>query len=100
MDPQFAPRIIARRTHLQIVDAIAAVGNETNVAVFQRFAVMRHWITSGQYQLADITTSDGLHMNNLSYGCMAHLLAGSLVKAAESGAENRRRVDRTKAAIR
>ncbi len=36
MDPQFAPRVLARRTHLQIVDSIAAVANDTNVAVFQR----------------------------------------------------------------
>ena len=85
MDPQFAPRVLARRTHLQIVDSTAAVANDTNVAVFQRFAVMRHWIASSQYKIEDIISSDGLHMTNVSYSCIAHLLADSLVAAAEAG---------------
>ena len=85
MDTQFAPRMLARRTHLQIVDSIAAVANDTNVAVFQRFAVMRHWIASSQYKMEDIISSDGLHMTNVSYSCIAHLLADSLVAAAEPG---------------
>jgi lysophospholipase L1-like esterase len=90
MDPQFAPSILARRLHLPVVDSIAAVAGDTQVAVFQRFAVMRHWIASGQYKIEEIISSDGLHMNDVSYGCLARLLAGSLVAAAESGSENRR----------
>jgi acyl-CoA thioesterase I len=88
MDPQFAPRVLARRMHRPVVDSIAAVANDTNVAVFQRFAVMRHWISSGQYKIEDIVSGDGLHMNDVSYGCIAHLLAASLVAAVESEAEN------------
>ena len=89
MDPQFAPRVLARRMHLPVVDSVAGVANEMNVAVFQRFAVMRHWIASGQYKMQDIISSDGLHMNNESYSCIARLLADSLMAAAESDAENR-----------
>jgi acyl-CoA thioesterase I len=90
MDPQFAPRVLARRMHLSVVDSIAAVANDTNVDVFPRFAVMRHWISSGQYKIEDIISSDGLHMNDVSYSCIAHLLADSLVAATDSEAENRR----------
>lgn len=100
MDPQFAPRVLARRMHLPVVDSIAAVANDANVAVFQRFAVMRHWISSGQYKMGDIVSSDGLHMNDVSYGCIARLLASSLVAAAESGAENRPRIEGAKDASR
>ena len=96
MDPQFAPRVLARRMHLQVVDAIAAVANDTNVAVFQRFAVMRHLVASGQYKIEDIVSRDGLHMNDVSYSCIARLLAESLVAAADSGAENRRRIEGAK----
>jgi acyl-CoA thioesterase I len=99
MDPQFAPRVLARRMHLPVVDSIAAVANDTNVAVFHRFAVMRHWISSGQYKTEDIISSDGLHMNDVSYNCIARLLADSLVAAVESGAENRP-IDRAKDARR
>ena len=44
---------------------------------------MRHWIASGQYKVENIISSDGLHMNDVSYGCIAHLLADSLAAAAE-----------------
>ena len=99
MDPQFAPRVLARRMHLPVVDSIAAVANDTNVAVFHRFAVMRHWISSGQYKTEDIISSDGLHMNDVSYNCIARLLADSLVAAVESGAE-KRPIERAKDARR
>lgn len=91
MDPQFAPRILARPMHLSVVDAISTIGNEMHVDVFQRFAVMRHWVSSGQYKMEEITSSDGLHMNDVSYACIARLLAGSLVAASASDHENLRR---------
>jgi acyl-CoA thioesterase-1 len=86
MDPQFAPRVLARPIHVSIVDSIGAVANDMNVAVFRRFAAMRHWISSGQYKMEEIISSDGLHMNDVSYNCIARLLADSLVAAAEPGA--------------
>lgn len=86
MDPQFAPRILTRPIHVFIVDSISAVAKDMKVAVFRRFAVMRHWISSGQYKVEDIVSSDGLHMNDVSYSCIAHLLADSLAAAAESEA--------------
>ena len=84
MDPQFAPRLLAQPLHLFIVDSIGAIANEMKVAVFRRFAVMRDWIWSGRYKMEDIISSDGLHMNDASYSCIAHLLADSLVAATES----------------
>jgi acyl-CoA thioesterase I len=100
MDPQFAPRVLARRMHLTVVDSVAAVANDMNVAVFPRFAVMRHWVSSGQYKIEDIVSSDGLHMNDVSYSCIAHLLADSLVAAADTGARNRGRIGGAKDAGR
>ena len=90
MDPQFAPRVLARPMHLLLVDSIGAVANDTNVAVFRRFAVMRHWISSGQYKVEGIISGDGLHMNDVSYSCIARLLADSLVAATEAGIDGRR----------
>jgi acyl-CoA thioesterase-1 len=93
MDPQFAPRVLARPMHPAIVDSIGGVAKDMNVAVFRRFAVMQHWILSGQYKLDDIISSDGLHMNDVSYSCIAHLLAGSLAAAAESVTVSVRRTE-------
>lgn len=82
MDPQYAPRVLGRPLVKTIVETMAVLGNELKVAVFQRFAVMRHWVTHGQYRVEDIITSDQLHMNDTSYHCIAHLLADSLASAA------------------
>jgi acyl-CoA thioesterase I len=82
MDPQFAPRVLARPLHTRVVDAIGAAANDAKVATFRRFAVMQHWITSGQYRMEDVISRDGLHLNDVSYGCIARLLADSLAAAA------------------
>jgi lysophospholipase L1-like esterase len=82
VDPQFAPRVLARPAHPFIVDAISALAHDMHVAVFRRFAVMRHLISSGQYKMEDIISSDGLHMNDVSYSCIADLLADSIATAA------------------
>jgi len=34
--------------------------------------------------MEDIVSADGLHMNDLSYACVANLLADNLVAATES----------------
>ena len=88
MDPQFAPRVLARPVHLMVVDSIDAVAKDMNVAVFRRFAVMQHWILNGQYKLEDIISNDGLHMNDVSYRCIARLLAASVVAAADPATES------------
>lgn len=100
MDPQFAPRVLARPMHLMVVDSIGAVAEDMEVAVFRRFAVMQHWISNGQYKLEDIISSDGLHMNDVSYSCIARLLAGSVVAAAEPATESLRPHESAKDTVR
>jgi acyl-CoA thioesterase I len=82
MDPQYAPRVLGRPLHKAIVDTLSGVANDLKVAVFRRFAVMRYWVTSGQYRMEDIISRDQLHMNDASYSCIARLLADSLASAA------------------
>jgi lysophospholipase L1-like esterase len=82
MDPQYAPRVFERPRHKAMVDTIQKVGNDLKVAVFRRFAVMRHWVTSGQSKMDDVISRDQLHMNDASYHCIARLLADSLAAAA------------------
>jgi acyl-CoA thioesterase I len=82
MDPQYAPRVLGRPRHKAIVDILSGVASDLKVALFRRFAVMRHWVTSGQYRMEDIISRDQLHMNDTSYNCIARLLANSLASAA------------------
>lgn len=84
MDPQFAPRVLARPLHSRVVDSIGSVANDMKVAVFRRFAVMQHWVSSGQYRMDEVVARDGLHLNDVSYGCIARLLADSLTAAARA----------------
>jgi lysophospholipase L1-like esterase len=85
MDPQYAPRVIAKPMHRRILNAIGTIGDDLKVAVFHRFALMRHWVTSGEHRIEDMIARDRLHMNDASYGCIARLLADALAQAARTG---------------
>lgn len=84
MNPQYAPKVLKDPDHDEMVRLIDSVAAEEHVAVFERFAVMRDWVTSGA-EFATILSPDGLHMNDTSYGCIAHLLADSILTAAGTG---------------
>jgi len=84
MDPQYAPRVIAKPLHQRIIATIGAAANDFKVAVFHRFDVMRLWVASGQHRMEDVISRDRLHMNDVSYGCIARLLADSLDAAARA----------------
>ena len=49
---------------------------------------MRDWVSSGRYKIEEIVSPDGLHMNDLSYSCVANLLADSLTAATGSPTQN------------
>jgi len=74
--------VLERPRHQAIVDTIGRVANDSKVAVFQRFAMMRQWVTSGKYRMEEIISRDQLHMNDASYHCISILLADSLADAA------------------
>ena len=86
MNPQYAPKVLRDPDHSGMVRLLDAVGREEKVAVFNRFALMRRWVRSGATDFASILSPDGLHMNDVSYGCIAHLLADSILAAAASSA--------------
>ena len=75
IDPQFAPKVTADPDYPEMLKLIAEVSRGEHVLMFPRFAVMQYWIKSGQARFEDILSRDGLHMNDLSYGCLAGLLA-------------------------
>ena len=84
MDPQYAPLVIQKPLYRAVVDTIRGVANDFGVGVFQRFAVMRNWVASGEAKVEDLIVNDQLHMNDRSYACIARLLADSLDTAAKA----------------
>ena len=78
MDPQFAPKVTADPDYPEMLRIISRVSQTEHVMRFPRFAAMKHWVSSGQTTLEAILSPDGLHMNDLSYGCLAGLLADQI----------------------
>lgn len=85
IDPQYAPRVIAKAGSETMVNVISATAKEANVDLFQRFAVMKYWHEDDHMGFAEFVSADGLHMNDWSYACLAKLIGGSIAEAATRG---------------
>lgn len=75
MAPQYAPRFNRRPKRMAFVDAINQVVAEEGVTLFPRHAIMKYWSDSGRFDFKAMLSPDGLHLNDLSYDCIAQLLA-------------------------
>lgn len=82
IDPQFAPKVLAKKEADAMVDLLATTAKTQNVDLFRRFAVMRHWRHVARIPFEVFISPDELHMNDWSYGCLAKLLAGAIAEAA------------------
>jgi acyl-CoA thioesterase I len=82
IDPQFAPKVIAKADAEDMVNLISAESKQANVDLFPRFAVMREWRERDGIPFEAFLSPDLLHMNDWSYGCIAKLLAASISEAA------------------
>lgn len=85
VDPQFAPKVLAKAEVDELVDLLAATAKKDNVSLFRRFAVMRHWRQVAQIPFETFISPDELHMNDWSYACIARIMAGSIADAATRG---------------
>ena len=86
IDPQFAPKVIAKPEIEDMVDLISSAAAHENVDVFHRFARMRHWHDIDGMPFEAFLSPDGLHMNDWSYNCFA--------KASRTRSPMRQRLER------
>ena len=84
MSPQYAPRFNEKPDHLLRVEAVRSAAVTKNVGVFRRFEIMQNWVARESMTVSMMITADGLHMNDLSYGCTAHLLARQIADASRA----------------
>jgi acyl-CoA thioesterase I len=82
LDPQFAPKYIAKPEAEEVVAQIAAIAKEQSVDLFHRFALMRRWHQTDHMPFDAFVSPDGVHMNDWSYGCLAKWLGAAIVEAA------------------
>ena len=88
INPQYAPKVLAKHEGHDVesmVSLISAAAREVNVDVFERFSLMRYWRVTEGLPFSAFLSQDELHMNDWSYGCMAHLLALAIAEAASRG---------------
>jgi lysophospholipase L1-like esterase len=84
IDPQFVPKVIAKATEAeQMVRLIAVTAKSENVDLFRRFDVMKRWHDADHMRFESFVSSDGLHMNDWSYACMAKGLTIAITDAVE-----------------
>jgi len=82
IDPQYAPKVIAKTDAEPMVAQIAATAKEVNVDLFRRFALMKRWYETDHLPFDAFVSPDGLHMNDWSYACLAKWLGASIEEAA------------------
>lgn len=83
VNPQFAPRIIAKPGAEQAVDVITATARDEEVGLFNRFAVMRYWRETENMPFEQFITPDGVHMNDWGYACVGRLIAGAILEGTK-----------------
>src|SRR5437870_7790791 len=82
IDPQYAPRVIAKPNIDEMVLLIATVAKAEHVGLLHRFDLMRHWYQSERLPFETFVSPDGLHMNDWSYACLAKALGVAIAEAA------------------
>jgi lysophospholipase L1-like esterase len=83
IDPQYAPKVIAKRNADDMVSLIATTAKTTHVCHFRRFDLMRYWHETEHLPFKTFVSPDGLHMNDWSYACLAKALGQAIAEAAE-----------------
>ena len=82
IDPQYAPRVLAKPNVGGMVSLIATTAKAENVSLFHRFDLMRHWYETEHLPFDTFISADGLHMNDWSYACLANALGMAIAEAA------------------
>jgi len=75
IDPQFYPRSTTVPHYEKYVSTMHAIAEAHRIPVFRRYAIMKHLITSGQHTIEKFLWRDKFHLNDISYGCLAELMA-------------------------
>jgi len=88
MDMQYAPALFRdkdgkpdygrEKDARNLVSMISAVAGRAEVNVFQRFALMEHWVTTDRISWTDLIGADGLHQTEFATGCVTEALKAAI----------------------
>jgi len=78
LDMQYFPRAEKVRDFARYLVAMRQIAEARKIPILQRFAIMKHLVTSAQFTARQLLASDLFHPNDLSYGCLGRMLAEAL----------------------
>jgi hypothetical protein len=80
MNPQYSPRTETMISVPPYLDNMRVVAQRHDVPLFDRFAIMRHWAESGEFDL--FSAFHGVELAKRVHNCLARALAQFVVGAA------------------
>lgn len=75
LDPQFFPSVKDPARYERYVQIIHDVGGETGAPVMSRYRLMKDWAEKKPEDLRSMLSSDGFHMSDRGYLCLADAMA-------------------------
>lgn len=85
VDPQYAREMARVITFEPYIGAIQRAAQMRDVGVFHRYAVMRHWVDSGQFRFESLRPADFAQVANAAYDCIGRLLAHFIIEGLHAG---------------
>lgn len=82
LDPQFFPSVRDSERYKRFVAAVGDVARREVVPVFTRYETMREWHDSDADAFKAALWTDGFHMSDAGYDCLARDMANALVGMA------------------
>jgi hypothetical protein len=80
MNPQYSPRTETMISAPPYLDSMRVVAQQHDVPLFDRFAIMRHWNESGDFDL--FTTFHGIELAKRVHDCLGRALSQFVIDAA------------------
>jgi acyl-CoA thioesterase-1 len=75
LDPQFFPSVNDPVRYERFVKIIEQVGEDTGTPVLSRYKLMKDWGEKAPGDLRTMLASDGFHMSDRGYSCLANAMA-------------------------
>jgi hypothetical protein len=82
MNPQYSPRTETMISAPPYLDSMRVVAQQHDVPLFDRFAIMRHWNESGDFDL--FSTAHGIELAKRVHDCLGRALSQFVIDAAHT----------------
>ena len=70
LDMQYFPKAEKVRDFPRFLVAMRQIAEQRRIPIMQRFAIMKHLVTTAQFTPQQLLAADLFHPNDLSYGCL------------------------------